>query len=147
MHAVQYVGHTCKTSKYHGVRLYVPHICPTSWMVLMSPIQLSKILQIGELSDPAFALREIVKLSEPVLTNSNRALHWIRNYNARILLMLWIIPKATANQGKNLEICETSMWDLAMWRLTGGRRSLGSIELTTSTTLHGRTLASVMSWV
>ena len=57
-------------------------------MVLMSPIQLSKILQIGELPDPAFALREIVKLSEPVLTNSNRALHWIRNYNARILLML-----------------------------------------------------------
>ena len=57
-------------------------------MVLMSPKQLSKILQIGELPDPAFALREIVKLSKPVLTNYNRALRWIRNYNARILLML-----------------------------------------------------------
>ena len=57
-------------------------------MVLMSPIKLSKILQIGELPDPAFALREIVKLSKPVLTNYNRALRWIRNYNARILLML-----------------------------------------------------------
>ena len=42
------------------------------------------MLQIGELPDPAFALKEIVRLSDPVLTDSNRALHWIRKYNARI---------------------------------------------------------------
>ena len=118
MHAVQYVGHTCETSRYHGVRLYVPHICPTSWMVLRSPIQLCKMLHIGELPDPAFALREIVKLSKHVLTNSNRAVHWICKYNSRIWLKYWINPKATANRAKNFEICYTYMWDCAMRRLT-----------------------------
>ena len=110
MHAIQYVRYICETSDISMEFWYVSHIYLTSWMVLSSPLQLSKMPYLRKLPDPGFALKEIAGLSENVSASCNHAQHRTWRYNVWIWIKYCSISESATTQDKNFEICEIKMW-------------------------------------
>ena len=110
MHAIQYVRYLCETSDISMEFWYVSHRYLTSWMVLSTPLQLSKMPDRSELPDPGFALKEIAGLSENVSASCNHAQHRIWRYNVWIWIKYSSIAESATKQHKNFEICEKKIW-------------------------------------
>ena len=136
MHAIQYVRYLCETSDISTEFWYVSHRYLTSWMVLSTPLQLSKMLHRSELPDSGFALKEIAGLSENVSASCNHAQHRIWRYNVWIWIKYCSISESATKQHKNFEICEMKMGGYQNSSLTRAAVEVREVGNKSSTTDH-----------